>query len=174
MKNFDTDICSFVRPLSTILFLCLGWRYILTAKFFWLLYFFCLVQLRLWFFVASLNSYLIYYTDDDKDKSKCAWSKNPAAMGAQNPATTLCECPSYIVVFRLSQPLYFRWTKTPTKTKVSAPWSKNPAAMGAQNPATTLCECPSYIVVFRLSQPLYFRWTKTSTKTKVSAPRRAT
>lgn len=38
------------------------------------MYFFCLVQLRLWFFVASLNSYLIYYTDDDKDKSK--WYKS--------------------------------------------------------------------------------------------------
>ena len=50
--------------------LSLGWRYILTAKYLWLLYFFCLIQLRLWFFVGSLNSYLVYYTHDDKDKSK--------------------------------------------------------------------------------------------------------
>ncbi|CAB3998141.1 solute carrier family 43 member 3 isoform X2 [Paramuricea clavata] len=45
-----------------------GWRYILTAKYLWLLYFFSLIQLRLWFFVGSLNSYLVYHTHDDKDK----------------------------------------------------------------------------------------------------------
>ena len=115
MKNFDSIFAVSSDHCLQSSILCLGWRYILTAKFCWLLYFFCLVQLRLWFFVASLNSYLTYYTDDDKDKSKCAldsWFKNPAAMCAQNPATTLCECPSYVSLFSsaFSQALYFKWT----------------------------------------------------------------
>ena len=87
-----------------ILYFCLGWRYILTAKFLWLLYFFCLVQLRLWFFVASLNSYLIYYTDDDKDKSK--WYKI-LPQCVQNPAAMLCKCPQHVSLFSaFPQPLF--------------------------------------------------------------------
>ncbi|XP_028400752.1 solute carrier family 43 member 3-like [Dendronephthya gigantea] len=44
-----------------------GWRYILTPRYLWFMFFFSLIQLRLWFFVGNLNGYLIYYTNDDKD-----------------------------------------------------------------------------------------------------------
>lgn len=48
----------------------LGWRYIMTATYFWLLYFFSIVQLRLWLFVASLNAYLLYSTNENEDTGK--------------------------------------------------------------------------------------------------------
>ena len=73
------SLLSYPRPTLNCVFevlkiivhvLVTGWRYILTSRYLWLLYFFCIVQLRLWFYVGSLNGYLVYHTNDDKDKSK--------------------------------------------------------------------------------------------------------
>lgn len=67
---FFCHSCYSLTTRNYLLLSCLGWRCILTCKYLWLFFYLSILQLRLWFFVGSLNTFLVFRTDNDQDKSK--------------------------------------------------------------------------------------------------------